>query len=147
MKLLYIILSLCIYTQSFGYYTLSVTSNHESHNEVKPTQSHKKHFCCSSKTTKSCETSATTSPCHLVKDTKVKCSQDQDSNKKSKGCCGGEDCDCQCCFHIPALQVLYFSSYKSAHFQNLENYYKSRFNFKDAIYRDLSANVFHPPKV
>ena len=145
MRLLSIILSLCIYTQSFGYIALSVTSHHECQSVSKHifetnSASHinKTTFCCSSKIKSECEIQET-----LVVDS---CSKEKDLDKEEKGCCGDKDCDCHCCFHFTSLQSLYYIAIKHENSLSLENYYKSKYNYQDAIQKDLLAMIFHPPQ-
>jgi hypothetical protein len=144
MRLLCIILALSLYTQAFGYYALSISLPTECQSTHKKQKDHEeKTFCCSSKSKASCddhnEVKASKS-CHIDDDSKPH------SKKESKGCCGDQDCDCLCCFHIQSFPVLFYSQHEFSS-QSLTNYYKSKFYYSDAIPKDLMSNIFHPPQV
>jgi hypothetical protein len=146
LKFLSIILTLCIYTQSFGYIALSVTS----HKDCQSTSKHtaETHGDCHKNKTTSCCSSMIKSECdNLEPNDKNNCTAEKDIDKDDKGCCGDKDCDCNCCFHFQGLQSLYITTNKHNQSLNLENYYKSKYNYLDAIQKDLLASIFHPPQV
>lgn len=145
MKTICLILALCVYTQSFGYFALSATSHTECHEKESP-EKKKNNFCCSSKHQHLESTSElnTEKNCHTHSEKDSRCSNDC-HEEDSKGCCGSEDCDCHCCFHFQGLQVLYFVLNKTQQLPSVA-YDKSKYSFTDALEKDRHSNIFHPPQ-
>ncbi len=145
MKILCLILALSVYTQSFGYYALSAASHTDCH-EKEEFKKTKTKFCCTSKLqkltsngehqkTENCQTDSKKENC---------CSQDLPA-KDSKGCNGGDDCDCHCCFHFHGLQIICFGLFKIQYLTQV-TFYKSKYTFKDALEKDRHFTIFHPPQ-
>ena len=132
-----------MYTQSFGYYALSAATHTECHEKDSIDKNSKK-SCCSSKH-QHAGSKENHQSCQKLSEKDSCCSGDSHEND-TKGGCGGEDCDCHCCFHFHGLQVLYFGLSKSQHLPSV-TYYKSKYSFIDALEKDRFSNIFHPPQI
>ena len=149
MKHLYLLLALCVYTQSFGYHTYVATFP-STCMEKSGNKDQNEHVCCASKHHEKANTESKCEQSELSTDQEENvtscCSSDGHEDSDKKGCCGGKDCDCQCCFHFHGLQVLFHTQAKSHH-QNQKTGFRSKYTFQDALQKDLFSNIFHPPQL
>lgn len=148
MKIFCLLLAICVYTQSFGYYALSATSHTDCH-EVTTNRMKDSHACCSSSIKPSAKSSEHAEmTCDTNSESANNCCSNQDSSDEHNhdGGCDGEGCDCHCCFHFHGLHVLYFSSFKVQHLPAV-SFYKSKYTFQDALDKDKYVTIFHPPQI